>query len=253
MLLGLQHQLFYQHTIVSPNQLFIADFVNLSAQPNLKNVTMEIIFINSSFTKFSIGVRLIFFVISLIACVYYIIGYKRLDRKIKVLEHKLILVMSVLLVLFNNPLIILVFKGQQHFLIFFTQLTSILLPVFVLFFWFCAFERGDIENTLHTSAVLRKPFKWILFIILLAFELAIYIYKASHHLLDYVGNPYPDPKPLVVLDYISFSTAVICLLFMLIRAVNIFRNAETMSRYRVLVVLSVFFIVYMAICKDLFI
>jgi hypothetical protein len=59
-----------------------------------------------------------------------------------------------------------------------------------------------------------------------------------------MGNPNEDPKPLVVLDYIAFSIAIICLLFMLIRAINIFKNTETMSRYRVLVGISIFFIVF---------
>lgn len=78
-LLGLQHQLFYQHTIVSANQLFIVDFIDLSSQPNVKNVTMEIIFINSSFTKFSVGVRLSFFVVSLLFCMIYIWRYRKIE------------------------------------------------------------------------------------------------------------------------------------------------------------------------------
>lgn len=171
-----------------------------------------------------------------------------MDTSKRVLEHKLIIVLSVLLVLFNNPLIILAFKGQRDFLVFFTQLTSILLPVFLMFFWICTFERGDTENTLHSSKVLRDPFKWILLVVLLAFELAVYLYKAYHHLLDYVGNPYGDPKPLVVLDYLAFGISVICLIFILLRSINIFRNTETMSRYRVLVVISSFFIIFLALC-----
>ena len=91
--------------------MFIIDFQNLSQQPNIKNVTLEILFINSSFTKFSIGLRIAFFAVSLAACVLYILRYRALDISKKVLEHKLILVLSILLVFFNNPLIILAFKG----------------------------------------------------------------------------------------------------------------------------------------------
>lgn len=101
------------------------------------------------------GLRVAFFVLSLFACGLYCVRVRLIQRTNMVLEHKLILVLSIGLVLFNNPLVMLAFKGNSNFLVFFTQLTSILLPVTLLFFWICAFERGDAPNILQRSRVLR--------------------------------------------------------------------------------------------------
>ena len=117
-------------------------------------MTIEILVVTPSFTKFSVGLRVVFFGLSLVSCILYCLVFSNITLLKRTLEHKLILILSVLLVLFNNPLIIVAFRGHSNFLVFLTQFSTTLLPVFLIFFWICIFERADVK-IIHESQVLK--------------------------------------------------------------------------------------------------
>jgi hypothetical protein len=134
----------YQHNIVDTNLLVIVELLNTTGDTNLKNVTIEVQVVNAEFTKYTNHIRIAFFVKSFLS--FFIYAYRRrsIPKERRVLEHKIIFSLSVFLMIFNNPLVAALFPSNNKFLIFLLQVSYILLPLGLIFFWLSVFERGDV-------------------------------------------------------------------------------------------------------------
>lgn len=64
---------------------------------------MEFITINPEYSKFLLGIRYAFVIISIIANLFYVRRIKMIPYSDLVIEQKLIFVMGILLILFNDP------------------------------------------------------------------------------------------------------------------------------------------------------
>lgn len=111
---------------------------------------------------------------SFIALIVYIIRSRSIPSNKRVLEHKLVLLLSVLLVMFNNPLVALL--PSNTFLIFLFQVCYLLLPCYLLLFWMIMFWRADIENTQQQSSSHKRLIPWFLIIFLFMFQLSQYLF-----------------------------------------------------------------------------
>lgn len=81
---------------------------------------------------------------AILALIVFGIRLRKIPSYRRVVEHKFVQVLSILLIIYNNPLIAALIPSNNKFLIFILQTTYILLPVTLVLFWLCVFERGDL-------------------------------------------------------------------------------------------------------------
>ena len=119
----------------------------IETEPALLNLTgvdkiePEIMVVNPKFTGFSIAIRYTFFVCSMIGAIVYGARFKKIPKSERILEQKMVMVMSVLLVMFNDPLypvtVLYPNKASSYFSVFFV----INFVIFLLFLWIIFLDR----------------------------------------------------------------------------------------------------------------
>ena len=100
-----QRYIAYISEITSSNYFFLADFSNNNPAIDTWafNTKIQFITINPEYSKFLLGLRYFFVAISIIANFFYIRRIKMIPYSDLVIEQKLIFVMGILLILFNDP------------------------------------------------------------------------------------------------------------------------------------------------------
>ena len=158
--------------------LFIETDIALANITNVEKVEPEIMVVNPKFTDFSIAIRYVFFVLSIIGVVVYGARFKKVPKSEKILEQKMIMVLSVLLVMFNDPLypvtVLYPNKASSYFSVFFV----INFVIFLLFLWIIFLDRiyyedGKKETQLFTPKRIAYICITYIFVLVLYTEIAL--------------------------------------------------------------------------------
>ena len=192
-LMGVVIPLLYQHEIIASNQWLLVEFTGITQNPstdqgsNIQDIQIEASVINPDFTRFRQSMRVVFFVFSITAFVMYFCQYKEIPVEKRSFEQKMITALGVLLVLYNNPLIVVLLKSDDSFLAFFIQTTNLLLPLALVIFCMATLEKADLKLDDRELILTRSVSKGVFFALFLVFSLALYLTKAYSHLVDYIG------------------------------------------------------------------
>lgn len=102
--------------------------------------------VNPEFTKYSFAVRYIFFALSALGCILYIVRFLKIPAAERILEQKMIVVLSVLLVFFNDPFypvtVLQPNRASSYFSVFFI----INFTLFLIFTWIVFLDRVYYED-----------------------------------------------------------------------------------------------------------
>lgn len=102
--------------------------------------------VNPKFTVFSIVIRYVYFVFSVLGLVLYAARYRRVPKEELILEQKMILILSILLIMFNDPLypvtILFPNRASSYFSVFFI----VNFIIFLLFLWIMFLDRIFYED-----------------------------------------------------------------------------------------------------------
>ena len=116
----------------------------------------EFIMVNSKYTLMIMGLKFVFFLISVILGIVYIRFFRKMNSFIKTFEHRMIYALSILLIMFNDPLTVLeVFKPSMFFLV----LESFSISIFVtalIVFWIVMIKRIHSEATTPETKLIKN-------------------------------------------------------------------------------------------------
>ena len=121
-----------------------------------ESFTFEFIMMNSKYTLMIMGLKFVFFLISVILGIVYIRFYRKMNSFIKTFEHRMIYALSIMLMIFNDPLTVLeVFKPSMFFLV----LESFSISIFVtalIVFWIVMIQRIHSEATTPETKLIKN-------------------------------------------------------------------------------------------------
>ena len=90
---------------------------------------------NKDFTKFSLTIRYTFLAFSIVAGIIYLIFFLKVPKELRTFEHKYIMLLSVLLVFFNDPFYYLTTYQASKFFAIFSVFTVVSYMSCLLVFW----------------------------------------------------------------------------------------------------------------------
>ena len=134
-------ELAYLRRITEGNYLFVANFsLPSEALANIQTITIHEISISRSFSLFSIILRFVFFGCSVAVLVLYVTRIRMVSWRLLVIEQKLVLILSCLCTLFNDPFYPITVLQPNNTSNFFSVLFVINMAIALLYFWLCVLE-----------------------------------------------------------------------------------------------------------------
>ena len=129
---------------------------------NMRTISASLLVVNPEFTKYTFAIRYIFFGLSLIVLGLYACRYRRVPRSAKIIEQKLVLVLCVLLIFFNDPFYPITILSPNPISSYLSVFFVVNFVMFLLFFWIIFLDRIYFEDGEKATNLLN--WKRILFI-----------------------------------------------------------------------------------------
>ncbi|CAD8080945.1 unnamed protein product [Paramecium sonneborni] len=172
------------------NYLIVINFTQLE-QPQknfIENFNYEIDFefkvLNPIYQETIFIIRLIFLLTSIIAFLIFIFKMRNTSYQKLCLEQKFIIVLSFLLILYNDPLYILTIQNPNKVSLVFDVIFMSSFVIFIIFYWLESIENINDFN--------GKKFKYIFFIPKMIFSIIIWIFFSLCYIL-LAFNYFDDP------------------------------------------------------------
>lgn len=224
--------------------LLIQTEPSLETLRNIDSVGTEYMVVNPKFTVYSIVLRYVYFVISVVGLVLYGARYRTIPASERILEQKMVLVLSVLLVMFNDPLypvtVLYPNKASSYFSVFFV----INFVIFLLFLWIVFLDRIFYEDGQKQTQLLNwKRIGYILVTYFLA--LILYTEIAFDHIegLPIVATEDMFTNKFVALEILVLFMVMLGFIYILVQYVRVCMAVdEKMWRNQLFMFFSLFFL-----------
>ena len=168
-----------------PTSLILINFLN---PENLKNINTSkintsILVVNPEFTKYTFLIRYVFFLLSVIGSVMYLWRLKKVPIEERIVEQKMVAMLSILLILFNDPFYPITILSPNPVSSYFSVFFVVNFIIFLLFFWIIFFDRIHLEDGEKQT----KVFEWkriIYIFVTYTLSLVLYVEYSLDHLED---------------------------------------------------------------------
>mmetsp|Transcript_7082 Transcript_7082/g.6331 ORF Transcript_7082/g.6331 Transcript_7082/m.6331 type:complete len:458 (+) Transcript_7082:273-1646(+) len=156
------------------NYLIVIEFLNGSeVRESIRTFGAYTEMISNKYTDFLLATRYFLVIFSLVACILYFRAINKIPRTKLVFEQKYIKWLSVMLILFNDPLYGATVLAPGAFISFLSSSFVLTFICALLLFWICMFERIYSENANQRSAIMDKK-KWAYTLLLWLFSVITY-------------------------------------------------------------------------------
>lgn len=244
-MVGFEQPILVMRNFLEESHLFVIQNSAATPFPNVSEVIPEILTVNTEFTKYSIIIRYLYFGLSLIACVVYMVMLRRVPSGEKIVEQKMIAVLSVLLIFFNDPFypITVMFpnKASSYFSVFFV----INFVIFLMFFWIIFLDRMYYEDGQKQTNLLNKK-RIIYIVVTYILVLVLYTLIAMDHIegLPIVRTEELTSNKYIGLELISLLVVVLGFSYIVFTYIRLCIKADQLLwRNQLFLFFSVFFIV----------
>ncbi|KRX05240.1 hypothetical protein PPERSA_06874 [Pseudocohnilembus persalinus] len=239
----------YIKDIKYDNVLLDIKFKNMDEWVDKMSLTSAtFIYIRSQYTDFLIATKYSFMALSIVTFVLFYMRLKKLDKIHWIIEQKFILILSILLIFFNDPFYAITILEASPFMDFLSVFFIINFLVTVFIFWIIALKRIVEDNARKAT----KSFN----IKLIIFGFVSWIFL----IITYCGFSYEVNQDPGVDFYESFKTGYevfkwfgiilisVFFLYIIYNYIQIARNFKSrIWRHRLFSVFSIYFIFCMAV------
>ena len=96
---------------------------------------------NPQFSAFSIIMRLVFFAIAVVSEIAYLVSFVKIPNGESIIEQKMILVLGILQIMFNDPFYGITILAPNAFSSFLSVFFVVNFAIFIIFLWIIFFDR----------------------------------------------------------------------------------------------------------------
>lgn len=126
-------------------------FIEMSFNQSLTNTQVAGLFsqskaVNGEFTAYTIAIRYVFFGLSIVALIFYILRYIKIPAEKKLIEQKFIFAMSILQIMFNDPFYPITILKPNGGSAFFSILFVVNLVAALFLFWLVTADRIHLDD-----------------------------------------------------------------------------------------------------------
>ena len=233
--------------ITAPGFKFI---ITLLLEPNhnliLEEMSFFIYFANPTYTTYLLALRYTLFAISIISFAVYIFYYARSPFELRTFEHRFILILSIALILFNDPFYALTILKSNSF---WAVISTLFVTTFVsllIFFWITMVRRIHIEPA-SVQTNLINPYTVsiaiLFFIVITVPALLASLYSRFNPSIHFNAE-YPTAYSVFIIFNLVFAILLLVMFFYNIYQVSKKWNL-TIPRHRFFLVFSFYFIMVM--------
>jgi hypothetical protein len=213
-------------------------------EKDVKGVYFEGFTVTEGYTIYSLVLRYLFFAISVVSSIFYLIFYFKLHQDLKTFEHKFIMVLSFVLPIFNNPFYALdIFTPRPFFAVASTFYTVFFISCLILF-WVVMLQRIYKEKIrVQTKLVnIFSIFVWIIGLIVLMVAGTIASLCFRFNPAFHVNNQYPIS--FLVFQIFTIVYMILLCLFLFFCIYKICGEwKQIIWRHKVFLVFSIYFFV----------
>ena len=219
-------------------QIDVTDF----DRNDIKGIYFDARTVSEKFTNYTLTLRYLFFAISVISSIIYLLFYFKLSNDLKTFEHRFISILSFSLPFFNNPLYALnIFKPSTFIAILSTFFTVALISILLLF-WIIMVQRIWKEK-IRVKTKLVNPLNLILWILGFIFLMVsssiasvVYRFDPAFH----VDRDYPTSYMVFEIFVLIYMLVLLILLFFCIYKMC-GQWKKIIWRHKVFFVMSIYF------------
>lgn len=135
-LLGIDKTILYLNAIESNDYLFTIRFPQSSPDmQRVKSVKAYATVINVGYSQFALAIRYVFLILTIASTVFYIFRLRKIDRSNWVIEQKMVIGLSIITILFNDPFYAATITNPNHANNLFSVMWVVNLAVYLVLFW----------------------------------------------------------------------------------------------------------------------
>ena len=208
----------------------------------LKGILFDAKVVSIGYTNFLIILRYTFFAISVMGLIFYAMFFLQIPKNLRTFEHKYIFVLSVSLVIFNDPFYLLTIYKAGPAMAFFSTLFVVQFVTFLIVFWVVMIRRIHREPVRVGTKLLDRyslaigVVGFVLYMVTGIIASMVYRFNPGFH----ADTDYPKVYKVFVILLILF--CVILIILLLYNTFKIFKTwKKNIPRHKVFFTVSFYF------------